>query len=779
MITRTILLSIICICTLLTIRSKKWWLMAICAAVTGIWVSVGVVKINLLVIELLQFTHCYGSYILCSAFILFMAISAALWQNKNERTKSDKERIDKLRKAANEIKVAGFVEDSSLPNVTGWESYIKTLAERLMKSRLKEESFALGITGEWGSGKTTFIKKLQAQMADACEIIDFNPWICTSANLVISDFFNTLRQHIPDNNDTLLSDIRRYVRLLTDVDIVPTPISSFIDFLTPENTDSIYRIKKSIENKLVKSEVRYVVFIDDLDRLEHQELFEVLRLIRITASFSNLMFIVSYDRHHIRQMLRANNIEEGDQFVKKIFNTEIVLPELEPYILPQMLLDELTRMLGKESGIPNILGSAIMSKNSLNVYNILPYLQNYRDVKRFAMAFVADLSMNERNNYDDYSFEDFFWLELLRYSDYDTYNELRNYPTNFLKEQKSVLILKPDLREDICKPKSMDLLKKLFDKSNQNRKANSISYRNNFHNYFSFRLQKDKIAHKEFKELLASPADSLGERLHNYHSENKIMSLYELIRQTRIGELKDDDSRKNYISLSIMMIAYMNRPYINTVCDVLSLSNFEDMKSDILSAHTKRLITEIVNKGLLKRGAINQLLTSLHSEVVYDQCDEDYEHDNYRSILDDDFLVEESEKNMQAIFDSAHRTIDITEIFGCDSPFRRLLEASTKITSADVSYEPVVSYYKCLPFAIVLKYFKQHPSSELDKFMLPIQFDEDERAFNDEPEYFNSRISTIEGVIGSKDNFKRLIQECFTNDEKEKERWMKYWKIIR
>lgn len=148
MITHTILLSIICICTLLTIRSKKWWLMAICAAVTGIWVSVGVVKINLLVIELLQFTHCYGSYILCSAFILFMAISAALWQNKNERTKSDKERIDKLRKAANEIKVAGFVEDSSLPNVTGWESYIKTLAERLVKSRLKEESFALGITGE-------------------------------------------------------------------------------------------------------------------------------------------------------------------------------------------------------------------------------------------------------------------------------------------------------------------------------------------------------------------------------------------------------------------------------------------------------------------------------------------------------------------------------------------------------------------------------------------------------------------------------------------------------
>lgn len=774
MIIPIILLSIIAVCILLAIRNEKWWLMAICAAVTGIWAYIGLKTINAWTVDILQFIQNDGTHFPFMAIFLFLIMSAALWQNKNERTKDEAERTALLQKAANEIKVAGFVEDNGLPDVTGWESYIKTLAERLIKSRLSNESFALGITGEWGSGKTTFIKKLQEQMADMCKVIEFNPWLCTSANLVISDFFNTLRQHIPDNDKALASDIKKYVGMLTDIDILPKPISTIVDFLTPDNAGSISQIKQSIEDKLTQSEIRYVVFIDDLDRLEHQELFEVLRLIRITASFSNLMFVVSYDRRHIRQMLRANNIKDGDQFVKKIFNTEIVLPELEPYILPQMLLDELTRMLGEESTIPDLLGPAIMSKNTLNVYNILPYLQNYRDVKRFAMAFVADLGSNERNS-EEYSFEDFFWLELLRYSDYDTYNELRNYPSNYLTDQDTILVLKTDFKEKGCKPKTMDLLKRLFHQ--QGRRANSISCRNNFHNYFSFRLQKDKISNKEFKELLATQGESLGKRLHDYYNENKIMSLYEHIRITPIKELADDKSRKNYLTLTIMMIAYMNRPYIKTVCDVLSLSKFDGLNKELLSAHTKEVITKIVEEGKLNRGTLCLLFTSLHTDIQYDQHDEEYERYNYQSILEDDYLVAASEKNMQKILESIHPAIDITETFVYDSWFRKLLEASTKIVSTDVSYEPIVSNYKCLPFAAVLSHFKQHPSTELDKFMSPIQFEEDERAYYDEPVNFNAKLNTIEKIVGSKENFKQLITECFTVGKEEKESWLKYWKM--
>lgn len=40
--------------------------------------------------------------------------------------------------------------------------------------------------------------------------------------------------------------------------------------------------------------------------------------------------------------------------------------------------------------------------------------------------------------------------------------------------------------------------------------------------------------------------------------------------------------------------------------------------------------------------------------------------------------------------------------------------------------------------------------------------------------HFYSKCNSIERIIGSKDNFKQLIQECFTNDVSEKEWWLKY-----
>ena len=777
MIIQILFITIVIICTLLTIKSKKWWIMAICAVVLGLWAFVGIDSIIVFIdyISLLALQH--SLWILAIAFLFSLTVSAALWANKQEKADEDAKIKEKRNDAIAKIKVKGFVEDSEIPDKTGWELYIKTLAERLIKSTLNGESFALGISGDWGSGKTTFIKNLQTQMADTCVVVEFNPWICTSSNLVITDFFNTLRSHIPGDEDKLIDDIKKYVGLLSEVEILPKTVALLTDFFLGSKDDSISEIKGSIEEQLNKSKTKYVVFIDDLDRLEHKELFEVLRLIRITASFSNLMYVVTYDRKHIRQMLKANNIEEGDQFVKKIFNTEIVLPELEPYILPQMLLDELARMLGADSKIPDLLSPAILSKNTLNVYRILPYLQNYRDVKRFAMAFVADLSNIEKMSPEEYSFEDFFWLEILRYDDYDTYNELRTYPSNLLEEQGLYLVLKKDLNEEFCKQSSKDLLKQLFSTEVNKRSANSICYRNNFRNYFSFRVQDDRVSHKEFNQLLASQADTFNGVLQDYQNENKIMSLYELIRQTRMQELADDDSRKNYLTLLIKLMAYMNKYYINVVCEKLAVSNFYGLDKEVFASHTKGIITQMINEKWIKRGQISSLLTSLHSDFYYDQSDEESGRYNYQSIIEDDFLIAESNRNMQTVFSLAKRDIDICEITKYGSILRNVLEVSTKIYSTDISCDPVISSYRCLPYDAILAYFKQHKSEKLDKFMEPVMFDEDEVSYYDDQECFESKITTIEKIVGSMYNFKKLITECFTNSDDEKKKWIEYWKL--
>ena len=95
----------------------------------------------------------------------------------------------------------------------------------------------------------------------------------------------------------------------------------------------------------------------------------------------------------------------------------------------------------------------------------------------------------------------------------------------------------------------------------------------------------------------------------------------------------------------------------------------------------------------------------------------------------------------------------------------------------DVSFDEEEPYYKCLPFKELINYFTIHKSDRLDEFMKPIEFDEEEWEYVDDQQYFQDRIRTIEKIVGSMQNLKKLINSCFTNTEEEKTKWIKYWKI--
>lgn len=242
-------------------------------------------------------------------------------------------------------------------------------------------------------------------------------------------------------------------------------------------------------------------------------------------------------------------------------------------------------------------------------------------------------------------------------------------------------------------------------------------------------------------------------------------------------ELADDDSRKNYLTLLIKLMAYMNKYYINVVCEKLAVSNFYGLDKEVFASHTKGIITQMINEEWIKRGQISSLLTSLHSDFYYDQSDEESGRYNYQSIIEDDFLIAESNRNMHTVFSSVTLDIDICEITKYGTSLRKFLEASTKIYLTDISSNPVACSYRCLPFDAILAYFKQHKSEKLDKFMEPVMFDEDEEVYYEDQEYFDSKVATIEKIVGSMDNFKKLITECFTNSDDEKKKWIEYWKL--
>lgn len=115
-------------------------------------------------------------------------------KEKKEEKKSKSETQDK-----NEYtKPRGFTDDNTNENSIpeSLKKYAGEIVERLLVTNIQEQSYALGVTGEWGVGKTTFLSVLKKQIGSRADIVEFNPWMCSSPEQVTRDFFASLRHQL-------------------------------------------------------------------------------------------------------------------------------------------------------------------------------------------------------------------------------------------------------------------------------------------------------------------------------------------------------------------------------------------------------------------------------------------------------------------------------------------------------------------------------------------------------------------------------------------------------
>lgn len=96
-----------------------------------------------------------------------------------------------------------------------------TLAKETMQivlnTDLSNESFAVGVIGEWGSGKTVFLQYLHNEAKEKSYVVEFKPWSSSSPDQIVDDFFKTLRESLKSKLSTLSNEITDYARTLRDV----------------------------------------------------------------------------------------------------------------------------------------------------------------------------------------------------------------------------------------------------------------------------------------------------------------------------------------------------------------------------------------------------------------------------------------------------------------------------------------------------------------------------------------------------------------------------------
>lgn len=659
------------------------------------------------------------------------------------------------------------------PENTGWEIFIDSLVKRINGTDLTEESFAIGVVGEWGTGKTTFLRQMKSKMSSAYKVVEFNPWNSLSPSQLIDDFFSMLSDAVSDDTSAVKA-IRKYMGVLNDIDLIPKWGGILTKYVFKEHQpENISSVKEDVQKALDKYPRRVVVLIDDLDRLEKDELFEVLRIVRITANFHNIVFVVTYDREHVDRMLKEKSITDIN-YLKKIFPIEINLPGYEKFVIPRMLEHELSVMLGNAEVLSRLRNN-IYFRDENGRYVIQNYLKNFRDVKRFASSFalngshVLDIYQN-----NEFSIFELFWLELLRYENYSVYDTLRTNCYQYLKQSSDSdggikLVLQDEKDKGALDDSSFYIMRVLFSRSRKFVPVCSIVYVGNFNNYFSYRILQDTISVNEFKALYEMESAQVEEAVKTLCTTS--IERVEMLRQYLLKEdprkLLSIDERKRFMELLIDFMPYST--YEQNAQDLRSKLNkniYPEPEREILRQHLCGQIDRSIEQKKVKD---SWWLNCLSKLVNYYDVTPDFEYpyaNEYSCLLTDNDLKQRGCTIFKRNYNYTNRP-HICDITKYGSSMNRAVRMGTGKAGDDNDYEYNDRYtsvrYTSLIFEELLKLYAGEHSKEWKTFVEPF-VDEDLWEYDQQNAiiHYHNKVRKYFGTI---DNFLEFVNACFDDDE--------------
>lgn len=247
------------------------------------------------------------------------------------------------------------------------------------------EGLVVAVLGPWGSGKTSFINLARSGFDVAgVRMLNFNPWMFSGAEQLMDSFFVELAAQLKMHRDLadIAEDVEDYGDALSGVPYVGlvAGLGKVVAKRFSRRKRGVGGRKERLERALAALDKPLVVVLDDIDRLSTPEIRDIFRLVRLTASFPNLIYVLAFDRKRVEEALEEQNLP-GRDYLEKILQVAVDLPAIPRAVLDQQIVDALNG-----SGIEGY--GVLDQKTWLDIYSevIQPLIRHMRDVRRYVLG---------------------------------------------------------------------------------------------------------------------------------------------------------------------------------------------------------------------------------------------------------------------------------------------------------------------------------------------------------------------------------------------------------
>lgn len=277
---------------------------------------------------------------------------------------------DKLKSFGDDLPKANPWQDDRL----GYAPFAEQIA-RVIISITAPNGYVIGLHGQWGSGKSTVLNFVLAYLDkhnaehedDNIAHVDFRPWIVAGHQDLIVAFFKVLSEALGPKDNRLVRLMKRaasFASGTTDnlVDAAATvalsidpsggvaagfagklakkSVNALLDrFLEDPSLQAAY---ESLRLQLGRSRKRFIVTIDDIDRLEDGDVRAIMQLVKSIGRLPNVVYLLSYDREIVWDALDEGGRRTGPRYAEKIVQQEIELPKPTREALFRMLDQEVS-----------------------------------------------------------------------------------------------------------------------------------------------------------------------------------------------------------------------------------------------------------------------------------------------------------------------------------------------------------------------------------------------------------------------------------------------------
>jgi predicted KAP-like P-loop ATPase len=194
------------------------------------------------------------------------------------------------------------------------------IAQRIVKTivaRNDPSSLVIGLYGEWGEGKSTVLNFVDSifssEYKDSVCCIRFNPWYFRNEDQLLTNFFELLAGELEGgiitNKERVGTFFKDYLGAIIPTNAlklgleVPNTVKlsgldvgrTFEGWGEKLSEVTLDERKENLESFLEDKKQKIVIMIDDIDRLDKDEIQTVLKLVKLLANFKHTTYILAFD----------------------------------------------------------------------------------------------------------------------------------------------------------------------------------------------------------------------------------------------------------------------------------------------------------------------------------------------------------------------------------------------------------------------------------------------------------------------------------------------------